>query len=715
MPSALRPILSDILGALTASAVVLPQSMGLGIVLFTLLGQPSAVGAFAGILGAIILSFVSGLSRATVGMISAPNGPVTMLLLSYFALLSQQNYTSAELLFILSLLIIMSGLFQIIFSLLGGTELVKYIPYPVVVGQISAIGFLMIKSQLASLLEPFGEIADISIASIPLLIFALTLLTIIISSKLCKRISPILIGFIAGIGLYLIIDTLYTHARYASWVVGELPSLHFAQFHISLDALKSLDILAIASTALAITLLASMDTLVTAIVADSQTNLKHSSKKELIAQGSAHILVGLFGALGGGGTKGATLVNLQSGGRVYSALFTGLLLLLLVVYLGDMGRYLPIAVLSAVIAYVGYGMINFNMLYWLRYKKSLLDGLVALVVFGVTISIDLVTAVGVGILISMILFFRIQIHSPLVHTSRDGLHRRSLAVRTEEERELLSQKGDMIVMYELRGNIFFATADKLLEESEVHIDAGRILILNFLRVQYIDISGVILLLQIASRIKAKGGELLLCHMHKELGMGKKINKALERIDKAHSMRIRTFVDSDTAFEYAENRLLEAHGISHSDTTNYIHLEANSLCRNMSLSTVEIIRKLAVEHHFHQGEVIFHQGDHAESLYILMQGAAEIRLYTSLTEYKRFAKYVSGTYFGEVSFLSPGPRSATAIATQELIVLELSHAKMLELDLHEKEELSTALLFELGGRLAEEVRVSAQEIRRLEQV
>jgi SulP family sulfate permease len=407
-------------------------------------------------------------------------------------------------------------------------------------------------------------------------------------------------------------------------------------------------------------ILASTDCLVTAIVADSQTNLRNNSKKEIIAQGIAQTIIGFLGALGGGGTKGATLINLQSGGRRWSGVFSSIFFILLILFFGFLGKYLPIAVLAGVIIFVGFGMINFNLISWITYKKSRIDGIIALTVFAVTISVNLVTAVGIGILISMLMYFRMQIKAPIIHVVRDGVHKHSLNVRTDEEKNILHKNGSSIVMFELRGNIFFATADKLLELSEEYIKKDQYLIFNFLRVQFIDISGIILILQISSRMKKAGGELILCHMHNELGIGKKINKALEHIDKKNSIKIRTFVDTDSSFEYAENKILQKYSIDTKYKTTYIELKENALCKGIEAQSLSLIEKLSIKHKVKKDHILFNQGDMADSLFILLQGEVEIRLYTSKDEYKRLAKYNPGTFFGEISFISPGKRSASAI-------------------------------------------------------
>lgn len=710
-----KTIFSDMLGAIAGSAVILPQSMGLGVVLFSIMGLDASSGALAGIIGAAILSLVSGLAGATIGMLSAPNGPVTMLLVGIMTTMAGSGATSDLMLLTLSSILVLTGLFQVVFSLFGGAELIKYIPYPVIVGQISAVGFLMIKSQIPFIFKPFLQLKDVVMASIPLDIAILTILVIIITPKISKKIPAVLAGFVVGIVVYQVIDYFYIHNAFSAWVVGTVPSVQNLNFGININDLKTLDLNLIITTALALMILASTDCLVTAIVADSQTNLRNNSKREIIAQGIAQMIIGFLGALGGGGTKGATLINLQSGGRRWSGVFSSIFFILLILFFGFLGKYLPISVLAGVIIFVGFGMINFNLIYWFTYKKSRIDGLIALSVFIVTISVNLVSAVGVGVLIAMIMYFRMQIKAPIIHTTRDGYHKHSLTIRTDNEKKILSENGSSIVMFELRGNLFFATADKLLELSEEYIKKDQYLIFNFLRVQLIDISGVILILQISSRMKKAGGELILCHMHKELGIGRKINKALENIDKKNSIKIHTFVDSDTSFEYAENKILKKHGILHTNSAKYIQLKENSLCRKMNPNSIDLIEKLSIKHEIKKDEIIFNQDDDASSLFILLQGEVEIRLYASKKEYKRLAKYNSGTFFGEISFIAPGKRSATAIVNSDAILLELSHDTLVNLQAENKESLLLELLFELGERMGVELRNSAQEIRRLEQV
>ena len=708
-------LISDILGALAGTAVILPQSMGLGIVLFSVMGFDASSGAFAGIIGAAILSIISGVFGATLGMFSAPNGPVTMLLIGIFTTMNANGISSDVMLLTLGVILMFTGVFQIIFSLLGGAKLVKYMPYPVIVGLVTGIGILMIKSQLQLFISAYKSIPEVIIASIPLFIALVTVSTIVITPKFTKKIPAILVGLFFGIIAYQLLNYFYLHDAYPLWVVGEIPSVESLHFGMSMQSLKTLDFEVIVPAALALTILATTDCLVTAIVADSQTNSRHNGKVEIIAQGLGQILTGFLGGLGGGGTKGATLVNLKSGGGRYSAVFSGLLFLLLILFFGNIGLYLPISVLAGVIIFVGYGMINFNIIDWIKYKQSRVDAFIALIVIAVVILVDLVSAVGVGILISMIMYIRMQIKAPIVHRITNAINRKSLTKRRDEEKEILQKNGDKIVMIELTGNLFFATADKLFEEIELYKKENYCVILHFQRVKFIDLSGVMILLQIASNMKNVNAELVLCHMHRELGLGKKINRALKKIDKKHSIKIRTFVNIDLAFEYAENRLLEANSITLRSRDDYIDMEGNLLCKNIKSNILSVIKELSTRKILQDNETLFNQGEIGNSLYMVLKGEINIKLFFDEKSYKLLGRYGAGTYFGEISFLNPGPRTASAISKGETIVLELSKDSLLSLNSKDKEELAIILLFELGTTLGEELRSSVNEIRQLEAV
>jgi SulP family sulfate permease len=706
--------ISDILGGLAGSAVVLPQAMGLGVVLFNGMGMDASTGAMAGLLGAAILSIVSGLFSATRGMISAPNGPVTMLLVGVFARMSANGAGAPEMMTALSAILILTGVFQLTFGAIGGGQLIKYIPYPVVAGLVTGIGLLMIKSQLLLLLKEIFMFQSFDLHSaIPVITAILTVFTIALVPKIFPKIPGALAGLIFGIFLFQTL-VYFTGNPEQSWVVGTIPSLASLQLGITPQALKALPWNIVITSSLALTILATTDCLITSVVADSQTGERHNAKKEMAAQGIGQILVGLLAGLGGGGTKGSTLVALQSGGGRWSPVVSGLLMLLLMLFAGAAGNYLPISVLAGVITFVGIGMVDLNVFLWLKNKENRIDGAIALIVIATIVLLNLVMAVAVGAAIAIIIFLHTQIKAPIIHRRVTAEHHHSLCARADNEREFLDARGRRIIMAELRGNLFFATADRLLSGIGKDIIPGNIIILHFRRVKYIDLTGMILLTQIASRAALKGATIIFCHLGEELGFGEKITEAFQQIDKKIDFKAKIFQDTDTAFEYAENLVLEMGGFRVTHHDRYTPFAENNFCRGMPEKIVALIEGMTTHAEFSKGSELFKTEDFGQSLFLVLKGEIEIRLYTSVRGYKRLAKYGPGTYFGEIAFLIPGPRAASAVVTQDAEILEIDREDIMTMDHDAKADLALYLLYEIGGTLAEELRRSAADIYRLEQ-
>ncbi|MFC1828201.1 SulP family inorganic anion transporter [Thermodesulfobacteriota bacterium] len=263
--------ISDILGGFAGSAVALPQAMGLGVVLFSVMGMDASTGAMAGLLGVAVLSIVSGLFGATIGMISAPNGPVTMLLIGVFTEMSANGAGSEEMMTALSAILILTGLCQLAFGAVGGGQLIKYIPFPVVAGLVTGIGLLMIKSQVLLLAKDIYRSPSFDLhTAIPVITALLTIFTIVVVPKKFPKIPGALAGLICGIFLFQVLVYFMGDAE-QSWVVGTIPSLASLRLGITPQALNNLPWNIIITSSLALTILATTDCLITSVVADSRT------------------------------------------------------------------------------------------------------------------------------------------------------------------------------------------------------------------------------------------------------------------------------------------------------------------------------------------------------------------------------------------------------------------------------------------------------------
>ncbi len=708
--------INDIIGGFSGAAVALPQSMGLGIVLFSAMGYSASVGAMAGLIGAIILLLVTGTVGASIGVISAPNGPMTMLIVGVVSAMALDGVSSDLMLLTLSAILIMTGIFQIIFALFGGAQLIKYIPYPVVVGLVTGVGILMLKSQWSLLSGGWNSFVPLSLQeAYPLIIALLTGLIMIVVPKMTKnRVPGAVGGLFVGIAFFYLLSSFTVVAIEESWMVGLIPSISSLHLGFSFENIDALPLEIIILSSLALTVLGTTDSLVTSLLADSKTRERHNSKKEIVVQGSAEILIGMVGGLGGWGTKGATLVAIEAGGRRWSAVMAGVFFLLLVLFAGFAGKYLPISVLAGIVAMVGVGMIDMNILTWLKHRKTRIDALVSLLVIISIVTFNLVTAVGIGVVISILLFVGRHTRSSIIHRRVTGKNYRSFCARSNDALDILDNDGDTIVLYELEGDLFFATADKLRTHISEEITEEKIIILHFRRVKYIDMSAMIVLLQVSQEASEKGSKLIFCHLHRGLGFGKKASKAFRHVDSKQKFTNKVFRDTDRAFEYAENQLLKLKGYKMLAEDREITVENNNFCSKMNAEQKALIRSIGTIHTLKKHEALFDKGEHGASLFMLIKGEIEIRLYTDKHEYKRLAKYGSGTYFGEISFVNPGPRVAQAIALNKVNLFELKRDALLQLDEKEQSKLALALLFEIGTTLSDELRRSAADIHRLEQ-
>jgi SulP family sulfate permease len=670
----------DLLGGIAGAAVALPQSMGLGLILFTAIGLDASTGAMAGLVGAAVLSLSSGLVGATRGMISAPNGPVTMLLVASLTTLVADGVQGQGLLLALSVILLLSGLLQLLFGLTGGGHLVKYIPFPAVAGLVTGIGILMILSQVKSLTGSAAEEVNGVWRAIPLLTALITLAGIKVTHRYLPQLPGVIGGLLAGIVSFHLLVLMMPSPFPVQWVVGTIPSLHGIVTVPEFSAFAKLPWPHILAAALAVALLASIDSLLTAVVADGRTGARHDARRELAAQGMAQILVGLLGGLGGGGTKGSTLVAIDSGGRRWSAVVAGLAFLSLLLFVGPVGRFLPVSVLAGVIIYVGMGMIDVNILGWIQKRRLRMDAVVAIAVIATTLGYDLLAGLVVGVVGSVFLFIRGQLSLPVLHERASGKERRSLKERTEEERLLLDENGDRIVYVELRGNLFFGTADRLFTELMADLERPVWMVINMRRVQHIDTSAMYLLRQMTARLRRNGGTMVYANVFKHSSGTRKINKAFRQLGRTVDLpKVKTFGSTDAALEYAENKLLRNLGWEPPAGGKRADLAANSLCADLSPATIEalssVLRSLSLE----RKAMVYTQGEHGDAVYLVLQGEVETRLPTGRYHYKRLAKIGPGGYFGNVAFLQPGPRSTSAVVTSnaQLLVLDRAALKTLE--------------------------------------
>ncbi len=707
--------LGDLLGGLAGASVALPQSMGLGVVLFAAMGLGASAGALAGLIGAAALSFVSGLGGYTRGMISAPNGPVTMLLVASVASLSAQGISGADLLVAVAVLIVLAGLIQLAIGLGGGGQLIKFIPYPMVAGLVTAIGVLMMRSQIDPLLPQLDHAIPPAWAWVPMATAVLTFAAIKLTPRLLPKVPGVISGLVVGLVGFHVAAGLAPMPIPDAWVVGAIPEFDGIDLDISWAALTNLRWGLLLPAAMALAVLASIDCLVTAVVADSATGARHYARGELACQGVGQILAGLLGGIGGGGTKGSTLVAINAGGRRWPAVVAGLGFVALVLVAGPIGRYLPISVLAGVIIYVGFTMLEWRVLRWLRDERTRIDGVLALLVVAFTLYFDLIIGVGVGALGAMLLFVRGQIRAPTIHARGSGRELRSLRLRNDEEHALLDQHGDRIVYVELRGHLFFGTVDHLFTDLAAVLDRPVWIVVNMQRVQSVDLTALDLFRQMSLRVRANGGQMLFANIHRGAARGHKMENLLRSFAGGYTRPDfkTSFKSTDKALERAEDLLLADLGHPPAAVPRRVEIEDNQLFVGIDAVVLAKLVPLMQPLTLPRKARPFSIGDFGDTIYFVLEGVVDSRLPSGTYHYKRLDSVGPGGYFGEIGFIDPGPRSADAVVTRDAELLVLSRSQLDSLKDTSLDAAALALLLRLARSLVLHLRRARTDLGRLE--
>ncbi|MEX2480534.1 MAG: SulP family inorganic anion transporter [Gammaproteobacteria bacterium] len=657
-----RPTAGDLWGGLAAAAILLPQAMAFGVTLFAAGRFEAAAGAYAGLVATAMLCLASGLAGGTRGLITAPTGPTLILLGSALAALSGSGLGGSGLALGLAMVIALGGVLQILLGLVGGGRLIKYIPFPVVSGFMTGSAILMIGSQIEPLSGSGAEGVWQSFWWLP----AVVALTTIVASKLVPRLLPRLPAPVAG----LVLGTVIFHVGAgfiagpppANWMIGALPGFTGGAFELVPGDVIRLPWHVIVPAAAALAVLASLDTLLTAVVADVATGSRHESRRELIGQGCGQIAAAAFGGTAGAGTTAATVIAIRSGGGRWVGVAAGLVFLTLIAMAGEAARLLPIGALAGVIIAVAADVADRDILTWARQGRRRQDAAIAVLVTIITVSYDLMIAVAVGVAIAIGLFIREQIKAPVIHRRSTAREIRSIRARPDDEREQLHRHGQRIVVYELRGNLFFGTADRLIDELGADLDAPNWVVLDLRKVTRIDLTAVKFLQQIANRLHDRGGYLLACELHHETGLAGSFTEAFHMIGHHQGANlVQTFNGRDEALEFAEDALLETLGCTPTRFGDFVALADNAISRYLDQSQVTTLAARLEQRTVAAGTYLFHLGDRTDQLYLVEQGQIEVRLSTTAHHYKRLGIYGPGSFFGELALLERGARAADAIA------------------------------------------------------
>lgn len=381
-------------------------------------------------------------------------------------------------------------------------------------------------------------LADINFATL-----ALGLGTLVIAYKW----PPSLGKYVPGALAALIIGTLVSLALSVP-VLGAiptgLPSLHLPVF----DQSKALLIL---EAAFILAVLGAIDSLLTSLVADNMTRTRHDSNKELIGQGIGNTFAGLIGGIAGAGATMRTVVNIRSGGKYnLSGMIHALVLLAIVLGLSPLAAQIPHAVLAGILVKVGLDIIDWSYLKR-AHKGPRWDFALMLTVLGLTVFVDLITAVGVGVVFAALAYVK-----QIAQLQIEELKKIPEALNDPEENALLEKLKDKVSIFSFGGPLSFGAAADVGHHVREQVKPGsKVTILDFSRVPTMDVSAAMAVETVTSDALAAGRKLVIC------GANVDVNKVLESIN-AHHPEIVAFETLHEALVYAEKQVAGTDSANH---------------------------------------------------------------------------------------------------------------------------------------------------------
>ncbi len=518
-------IKGDIFGGITAGIVALPLALAFGIQAFGGINHPNAaaMGALAGLIGATLLGFFASLFGGTHSQISGPTGPMTVITASLVSAAWTISEDFGTVLISMSMAGIFCGLFQIFFGIIRIGKYVRYIPQPVLSGFMSGIGVIIILQQIYPLIGLKSPVMVVDMIadfpamvsngiSIEALLYGLATIVVIYAFPyVTKKIPSTLVALVVLTIISIVCS--FDAALTIGHIPAGLPMPFFAKEGIDIAGLDWWKIIE-ASIVPGLTLagLGSIDTLLTSVVADNITKTKHDSNRELIGQGIGNACSGLFCGIAGAGATMRTVVNIKSGGRTQiSGMVHALFLLAILLGLGSLVKFVPLSVLAGILITVGWGIIDFRGFKDLvRIPKA--DAFVLIVVFLMTVFVDLLTAVGIGMVIACVLFMKRS--GDLVEKEYEGgLLADGFDKNTpwEDELDITDEMKRQIYIQRLDGPIFFGSVTGFQNSMHSVPEDHNIktVIIRMKRVTFMDQSGAYAMETCIKDLQAMGKEVLM--------------------------------------------------------------------------------------------------------------------------------------------------------------------------------------------------------------
>ena len=727
-----KSLANEFWGGLAAMLVALPSAIAFGVTIYSPLGAAFvAVGALAGILGTFALGLVAPTFGGTNRLITAPCAPAAAVLSAFAIEMMQKGVTGESALLMIALVSLMCGVLQVGFGVAGLGRLIKYMPFPVVSGYLSGVGLIIIVSQVPKFLGvPKGTHFWESLRSPWLwrwegmVVGGVTVLVMLFASKVTKAVPAAILGLVSGVLAYFAL-ALYHPALLElagnKLIIGQLGGSAEGGFFTAMvgrwkafGGVNPSDLKLLITPALTLAVLLSIDTLKTCVVLDALTRTRHNSNRELIGQGLGNLASTAVGGMPGAGQMGATLVNISSGGQTrVSGLIEGALALVAFLVLGQFIAWVPIAGLAGILIVVGFRMFDRHSLHLLKSRSTILDFVVIVAVVAVALSVSLIAASAVGIALAIMLFIREQVGGAVVRRKTYANQMFSKQMRLPEEMEILTQRGDQAVIFELQGSLFFGTTDQLYTAIEPDLKVRKYVVLDMRRVQSVDFTAAHMLEQVQGMLAERDCYLIFSELPRAAPSGQDMKRYFQTMGLVRSERhVRGFRELDAALEWVEDQILQEQRLEKAAETP-LELHEIEVFKGRKEDTLSELTACLVKRSVKDGEYIFRRGDEGDELFLIRRGAVRIMLPIVGKRSHHLATFGRGDFFGEMTFLDREPRSADAVAGADTDLFVLSRERFDALADHHK-RLGMSLLEGLAKALAIRLRHTNTELRTLEE-
>lgn len=508
-----RNLRGDFFGGITAGVVALPLALAMGVA--------SGLGPIAGLYGAIFVGFFAALFGGTESQVSGPTGPMTVVVAGLAASLAAATGDGNNLTLIFAAIVI-AGILQILMGVLRLGEYIRLVPYPVISGFMSGIGGIIIIIQLAPLLGQSSPpavtdallFAPTAFRQANFLAFAIGVMSFLIAMYWPKKLARYVPGPLAALIIGTLLSTFIGGVPILGEIPSGLPSLNIPYFDVSTISL-------IGKAALVLALLGAIDSLLTSLVADNMTRTRHDSNQELIGQGIGNTIAGLFGGTAGAGATMRTVVNIRTGGITrLSGMIHALFLLAIVLGLGPLASYIPMTVLAGILVKVGVDIIDWGYLK-VCFRGPRWDFALMVLVLGLTIFVDLISAVAVGVVLASLAYVEKAAKEQVAHLKSHD----SLLPMSDEETALRKTLGNSLNLLEFRGPLSFGALADLSHHARSLFtnDELKTVLLDLSQINELDLSAMRALETISVDAHSYGRQVHLC------GVNEKIREALKSL------------------------------------------------------------------------------------------------------------------------------------------------------------------------------------------